>query len=588
LHRAITAGIQNVISRQDYLNKINVFPVPDGDTGTNMAFTLTSILDGTINQVHTRVDEMLEKVADSAIDGARGNSGAILAQFFQGFCDGSNELKKHTPESFSKAIKVGADYAREALAEPTEGTILTVITDFANELIDLLDDTKLDFVHLLDRGLKKAEESLQNTPNLLPILKKSGVVDAGAQGFVDLLNGIFNFINSGSIRDLKIETIIPENTSENSYDINSDELKFNFCTECLIKGKNINRKRIREDLMKYGDSLVIAGSKSRAKIHIHTNEPAKVFNYCNDYGTVSDQKIDDMRKQQASADGKSLQKIAIVTDSGADLPLESENLNIHVVPVRYHFGNIGYIDKVSQSPSEFFQELKTNPIHPKTSQPTPGDFRRQYQFLSTHYKSVISIHLSKKLSGTYQSAQTASKRVPESSTTLIDSMSASVSQGLIVMYAANLANEGLSHDEIIKKVNLIIPKTNVYLAIYDLTYPVRGGRLPNSVKVIADLFRIRPVLTTKEGSIEKSGILFGTKNLEKKFAKFIRKKLELSKNYIIQIGHCNNPKGAKLLKNTISDFKNIDKIYTIEMGCALGIHAGPGSMSVGIQEISND
>tara|TARA_S200000501_G_scaffold378908_1_gene444840 strand:+ start:5897 stop:7558 length:1662 start_codon:yes stop_codon:yes gene_type:complete len=553
-----------------------------------MAFTLTSILDGTINQVHNRVDEMLEKVADSAIDGARGNSGAILAQFFQGFCDGSNEVGKHTPETFSIAIKVGADYAREALAEPTEGTILTVITDFSNELINLLKNKKIDFVRLLELGIQKAEESLQNTPNLLPILKKSGVVDSGAQGFVDLLNGIFYFINSGSIKDLKIQTFFLDESEKNSSEIHSNELKYNFCTECLINGDDIDRKKVREELMAFGDSLVIAGSKSKAKIHIHTNEPAKVFNYCSKYGIVSDQKTDDMSQQQASAGGQSLQKIAILTDSGADLPPESDSLNIHVVPVRYHFGNIGYIDKVSQSPQEFFQELKVNPIHPKTSQPTPGDFRRQYNYLSSHYKSVISIHLSKKLSGTLQSAHTASKRVPESRTTLIDSMTASVAQGLIVMYAAKLAKNRLSHDEITEKVHKIIPKTKVYLAIYDLTYPVRGGRLPKSVKVIADLLRIRPILTAKNGVIEKAGQLFGTKNLESKFARFIRKRLEVSKRYIIQIGHCNNHKGAELLKISIDDFKNIEKIYNIEMGCALGVHAGPGSISIGIQEIPND
>ncbi|MAJ43374.1 MAG: hypothetical protein CMF96_01335 [Candidatus Marinimicrobia bacterium] len=553
-----------------------------------MAFTLTSILDGTINQVHNRVDEMLEKVADSAIDGARGNSGAILAQFFQGFCDGSNEVGKHTPETFSIAIKVGADYAREALAEPTEGTILTVITDFSNELINLLKNKKIDFVRLLELGIQKAEESLQNTPNLLPILKKSGVVDSGAQGFVDLLNGIFYFINSGSIKDLKIQNFFLDESEKNSSEIHSNELKYNFCTECLINGDDIDRKKVREELMAFGDSLVIAGSKSKAKIHIHTNEPAKVFNYCSKYGIVSDQKTDDMSQQQASAGGQSLQKIAILTDSGADLPPESDSLNIHVVPVRYHFGNIGYIDKVSQSPQEFFQELKVNPIHPKTSQPTPGDFRRQYNYLSSHYKSVISIHLSKKLSGTLQSAHTASKRVPESRTTLIDSMTASVAQGLIVMYAAKLAKNRLSHDEITEKVHKIIPKTKVYLAIYDLTYPVRGGRLPKSVKVIADLLRIRPILTAKNGVIEKAGQLFGTKNLESKFARFIRKRLEVSKRYIIQIGHCNNHKGAELLKISIDDFKNIEKIYNIEMGCALGVHAGPGSISIGIQEIPND
>jgi len=588
LHRAITAGIQNVISRQDYLNKINVFPVPDGDTGTNMAFTLTSILDGTVNHVHSRVDDMLEKVADSAIDGARGNSGAILAQFFQGFADGSNNVDKHTPNTFSIAMKSGAEYAREALAEPVEGTILTVLTDFANSLNELIENGATDFLFLLEEGLKTAEESLQNTPNLLPVLKKAGVVDSGAQGFVDLLNGIYSFIKTGSIRDLKVEVFKPSETSQSEHEVLTDELKFSFCTECLIKGEKINRKRLREKLMSLGDSLVLAGSKSRAKIHIHTNNPADIFEICREYGTVSDQKTDDMRQQQISASGHLSQNIAIVTDSGADLPPEADELNIHVVPVRYHFGNVGYIDKVSQTPSEFYEELKTNPEHPKTSQPTPGDFRRQYQFLSTHYKSVVSIHLSKKLSGTFQSANTATKRVPESSTTLIDSMTVSAAQGLIVMYAGELAKKGIAHDKIIKKINDIIPKTTIYVAIYDLIYPVRGGRLKKSVKMIADLLRIRPVLTAKDGLIDKAGILLGTKNLERKFAMFIRKKLDKNKEYRVQIGHCNNFDGANLLKMSLVDFENIKQIFVVEMGCALGVHAGPGSLSLGVQEIPSD
>ena len=189
-----------MVSRQDYLNKINVFPVPDGDTGTNMAFTLSSILENTASMIHKRVDLMLMRVADAAIDGARGNSGAILAQFFQGLSDGTADVDKHSPESFSKALNLGAQYAKEALSEPMEGTILTVITDFSNEINSSLSKKNNDFIHLFEIGLKKAEESLKNTPNLLPILKKSGVVDSGAQGFVDLLNGINLFIKSGSIK----------------------------------------------------------------------------------------------------------------------------------------------------------------------------------------------------------------------------------------------------------------------------------------------------------------------------------------------------------------------------------------------------
>ena len=138
-HRALVAGTNNVLSRQEYLNKINVFPVPDGDTGTNMTFTLTSILDSTIQKIHPRADHMLALVADAALDGARGNSGVILAQFFQGLSDGSAGVEKMTPENFSKAVKFGAEYARQALAEPKEGTILTVMTDFSNHLINLIE-----------------------------------------------------------------------------------------------------------------------------------------------------------------------------------------------------------------------------------------------------------------------------------------------------------------------------------------------------------------------------------------------------------------------------------------------------------------
>ena len=134
LHRAIVAGIRKIVAHQDYLNKINVFPVPDGDTGTNMAFTMNAILDGTENHVHTRIDDMLEAVADSALDGARGNSGAILAQFFQGLSDGSVGLESMNAKQLSIAFSKGSEYARDALSEPKEGTILTVINDFSKEL----------------------------------------------------------------------------------------------------------------------------------------------------------------------------------------------------------------------------------------------------------------------------------------------------------------------------------------------------------------------------------------------------------------------------------------------------------------------
>jgi hypothetical protein len=180
LHRAIVGGIRKVVAHQDYLNKINVFPVPDGDTGTNMAFTMNAILDGTEHHVHSRVDDMLEGVADSALDGARGNSGAILAQFFQGLSDGSVGLESMNGKQLSIAFSKGSEYARDALSEPKEGTILTVVNDFSNELGNITQTGEVDIEVILAGALITAKESLKNTPNLMAVLKKAGVVDAGA------------------------------------------------------------------------------------------------------------------------------------------------------------------------------------------------------------------------------------------------------------------------------------------------------------------------------------------------------------------------------------------------------------------------
>ena len=584
LHRAIVAGIRKVVSHQDYLNKINVFPVPDGDTGTNMAFTLTAILDSPFNKVNLRVDEMLAMVADAALDGARGNSGAILAQFFQGVSDGAAGVSQFDPLSFSNAIHMGSEYAREALSEPVEGTILTVITDFSNKLKELIENGVEDFEQILAKGVEEAERSLKSTPNLLVVLKNAGVVDAGAQGFVDFLEGINDFIRTGSLREFEsdlseLEVIESENITHDLTD-----RTWQFCTECLIKGEAINHKALRKSLMDEGGSMVLAGSKVKAKVHIHTNNPAKIFSICEEYGLVTGQKADDMFQQQESAQNKKMGEIAIVTDSGADF--NTDEFDVHVVPVRYSFGEKGYIDKVSQSIPEFYEELSTNPIHPQTSQPVPGDFRRQYQFLTTHYKSIISVHIPNSVSGTMQSAQTAVKRLPGSSVTVLDSLNISVGQGLIVAHAARMVKAGKSHNEIVEGVNHARDNTKVFCCIKDLSYGVRGGRVPSSVKVIADLLRISPILTTSSnGKLEKAGAVFGKNNLGKKMVKYMKKKHDISKPFRISVGHCNCPEDGEILINGLKKtFSNLVSIELLEVGGALGVHTGPGSLVVGIQE----
>ena len=592
LRRALQAGIHRVISRQEHLNKINVFPVPDGDTGTNIAFTLNAVLAGLSANMERHVGRLLAAAADAALDGARGNSGAIFAQFFQGFSDAAAERTVLTARQFADAVRRGADYAREALSEPREGTMITVLSDFAKSLeAHLAANARSDLLTLLAHGLKASEASLANTPNLLPVLKKAGVVDAGAEGFVDLLRGVYEFVRDSTPQRLRDMLAGLRNdsggTAEEDMAASAADLTHRYCTECMVTGRDIDRRKLREDLAALGSSLVLAGSKTKAKIHIHVNEPRAVFRLAERYGTVSGQKADDMLQQSREAAHSGAGLVAIITDSAADLPDHViDRLNIHVVPVRIHFGSKGYLDKVSMTPEEFYAEMESSPVHPTTSQPAPGDFRRQFQFLGSHYDAVVSINLTAKASGTWQAAETASQRADGAAVEVIDSRNVSVGQGLLVAYAAECAQAGYAAPDIVDAVLAMRPKTFTYGALRDLAYAVKGGRVPRSKKLLADLLHITPVLTAKaDGQIKAGGIFFGREPFVEKFHDFLMRRLDPVKRYRISVSHCNSPvEGQQLLDRLRDSLPNITDAWLMDTGSALGVHAGPGSLVVGVQE----
>jgi len=581
LHRAIQAGVNHVITRKDYLNKINVFPVPDGDTGTNMAFTLATISEETKSNNNKRVSKVADAIADASLNGARGNSGSILAQFFVGFADGVGRFKKLTPKRFSDAIKTAKHYSYDALSEPKEGTILSVISDWADSVKNIHDKHD-DFVKILDLAFEQAKESLRKTPEKLAVLKKSGVVDAGAQGFVDFLEGIKHFIEKGVVDHVDTSTIA-EPVENFEVDMTDD---YRFCTECLVAGDEIDRIKLKEQLMNLGSSIVLAGSKKKAKIHIHTNDPQAIFTLCHEYGLVTGEKADDMLKQQKDAHG-SHEDIAVVVDSGCDLPEDIlEEYNIHMVPVRLNFGDEHHVDKVTITSEEFWHQLKTNPIHPQTSQPTQGDFRRQYQFLTGHYKNAISIHIPATVSGTMQSATLASEDAEDLPIDLVDSQNGSVGIGLIALRAAEAVHKKLPKDEILKIVNQAVENTTVYIGLETLDFVVKGGRVSASKKKVANLLRINPILSFAKNGINPIGKTFGTKNKAEKLVKFVSSKIP-DGPFRVGLAHGNAPEIAEKAKVHF-DSLGAEKVITTEIGPALGVHAGPKSLVIAIQSLKDD
>ena len=591
LHRALHAGIQRVIARQEHLNKINVFPVADGDTGTNISLTLSAVLAGVTNNLDRHVGNLLNALADAALDGARGNSGAILAQFFQGMSDGATALRMLSVKRFTRAVRLGADYAREALSEPKEGTLLTVLTDFAESLeAQLANGLERDLAALLETALTDAERSLAGTTAQLEVLRRAGVVDAGAAGFVELLRGVVEYINSGSLRDglPAIETGAAEDDFQMA---NADavDLQHRYCTECVISGADISRRKLREQLAEIGSSLVIAGTKQKVKVHVHVDSPAQAFLIAEAFGRLSSQKADDMLAQSSTAAAHA-RGVAVITDSGADLPdSELERLNIHIVPLRLHFGDRSYLDKVSISPREFYEALSREEHKPKTSQPAPGDFRRQFQFLTTHHDAVLSVNLTRRVSGTWQAAESAASRVDGGPVRVVDSMNVAAGQGLLVMYAAELAQAGKSVEEITQRVEAMRARTHTWGAIADLKHTVRGGRVSRTKQVIADFLHLRPILSAlPDGRVGVGGVLLGKQDMAEKFARFVLRRLDPSKSWRLIVSHGNVPgEAARLREMLVAELPDVQASWLVEVGPALGVHAGPGALVVGAQEYAS-
>jgi dihydroxyacetone kinase-like predicted kinase len=394
LLRALSAGIAHLFQRREYLNKINVFPVPDGDTGTNMAFTFKTILDATARSPDNRVDELMDHVADAALDGARGNSGAIMAQYFHGFREAVAGHRLLTPEGLAQAAMRGAESAWTAMSEPVPGTLPTVLEDFSRELTQQVASGVNDIHALLAHGLERARVSLDNTPNQLPVLKQAGVVDAGGQGFVDLLEGIWTFVQSGEVD----EAVAGLKTGDSGVLQEFDVGEHRFCTECVVDGLNIDRQAVMARMEELdSSSLVVAGGHKRVRVHIHVNNPAEVFLACEEFGEIKQQKADDMERQHGLLDQAG--NVAIVTDSGADIPAdEVERLGLHVVPVRLSFGDREYLDGVSLTPEAFYRLLSESDEAPLTSQPPAQDFLRVYNLLLSHGYAVLSVGLSQQLS----------------------------------------------------------------------------------------------------------------------------------------------------------------------------------------------
>ncbi|HCX9073979.1 TPA: fatty acid kinase catalytic subunit FakA [Staphylococcus aureus] len=299
----IIQGAQNLSNNADLVDSLNVYPVPDGDTGTNMNLTMTSGREEVENNLSKNIGELGKTFSKGLLMGARGNSGVILSQLFRGFCKNIESESEINSKLLAESFQAGVETAYKAVMKPVEGTILTVAKDTAQAAIEKANNTE-DCIELMEYIIVKANESLENTPNLLAVLKEVGVVDSGGKGLLCVYEGFLKALKGEKV-EAKVAKIDKDEFVHDEHDfhgvINTEDIIYGYCTEMMVRfGKNkkaFDEQEFRQDMSQFGDSLLVINDEEIVKVHVHTEYPGKVFNYGQQYGELIKLKVENMREQ---------------------------------------------------------------------------------------------------------------------------------------------------------------------------------------------------------------------------------------------------------------------------------------------------
>ena len=582
LYYAFIAGGNKILENQAKLNSINVFPVKDNDTGTNLASTIRAIFDNI--EPNKSYKTTVNNIAEAALIGARGNSGVIFAQFLFGMSKETLDKSNITVPEFASSIKKSVPYIYEAIANPLEGTMLTVIREWS-EYIFSKQDVIRDFKRIIANSLEVLQQSLIDTKSKLRILQQNNVVDAGAKGFVLFIEGILEFIKKHNIRSFVKQS--NENIAlVHTEDVLDENINYRFCTEAIIRDLTISKPHLQKLLNDKGDSVVVAGSDNLCRIHVHTNTPAELFHSLKDAGTITFQKVDDMVRQYESVMRRKW-NIALVTDSTCDLSQELiDYYQINVVPLNINFGSNHYLDKVTIQPDQFYDLLESSVGFPKTSQINERTFTNLYSHLASHYDAIIAVHLTQHFSGTYLNSVKAAERIKKEFNKpvyVIDSKNLSGGLGLLVLRVAQSIESGMLPQAIVKSTEEWIKNTKIFVSVKDLKYMIKGGRVSKKKGFIASILGINPIVSM---DIEGKAMLFGqTIGQAANIKKVMKHISEISKekriwNYIVL--HAHNSYGANVYINKMVKLTGKQPVSVVDISPVIGMNAGNGAIAVSL------
>jgi DegV family protein with EDD domain len=583
----LKSGAQRVISKESILNDLNVFPVVDHDTGSNIAALMRPILAASYSTEDFTC--LLKQISNTSLLGASGNSGMIFSAFFTGLASKEAPIvnNKMSINEFIVCLRDAVMHAYQAVAEPIEGTILTIMSSWLAACETVAVNTN-DFIVLFDETISITEIALKKTKHQLLILEKKNVVDAGALGFLEFISGMHDYLKTQKIAEYTIDNSINDNNLIFNHSHSIEDIpNYDYCTETLLSYTDSNLHNMKANLAECGDCLVINRSSGYLKVHLHTDKPLAITNLLKKYGQIQHQKIESMNLQWQIAQNRK-NKIALVMDSSADMPsVKIKNEQIHVLPLQIRLGAHTLLDRLTVNLNELYQEIHENNTRAQTAAPSPEAIKRYLSYLVENYDSVIVITLSSQLSSTYQAIASVASTMTKKKIEVIDSRRNSAAQGLLVMMASKWISEGDEHNVVVNKILNAIEDTHIFVAVDEFKTMTKSGRAPHVIGLLASWSRFKPIVSlNKNGKPSFAGFAMSKKRCWEKIAK---KLITIKKSPGINslgIVYTSCQKLAVEFATFIETKTGLKIDFITETSCAIGLHAGKGCVGVAISRES--
>lgn len=557
LRGMMLSSFRRVQEEKEEINKINVFPVPDQDTGTNIAKTIEGIRDAIKDKEFNNLQEISDAILDGALTNAQGNAGVIYTGFLAGFLSEVKEEKMDLKD-LASAFEKGAKRAKESIQDPKEGTILDVISATASALEEKVGGGEENIIQSLDYATEKAGEALLETREKMDIFKKANVVDAGGMGFLVVLESFLKSLRGNGEEE---EAEVKEKSSQKIKRF-IQVISNRFEVVSLIENPKIDQPKIKERLRPLGNCLDLVQIKNKIKIHIHTDYPKEVKKEIRKMGKIQALRVEDMTNEVVGEESVETVSIGLVTDSQALLlPKIKERYQIEEADFHYQEGKKSLEDIYT----------KETPF-PQPAPPSAEEYRQIFKEKLGSFKRVFCITTSSNFSDSFDNAMEGKKKLSDPKRVFVlDSQNLSAGQSLLVLKAVELIQEHHDMKELIKFSRKAIPEIHNYIAVSNIDWLTEGKGISQKhlqwVKRINKVLRFQPLLEVRKNKLKRGGAIFSEsprRALLKRIVDASKKARKEGIKIRIIIGYTNNEEEANQLRKELKE--KINKIEVSFIG----------------------